>query len=214
MLCTIPRPPPCVCVITSRRLLYYWWWWLMTSPHYEWVCCCKCLLWKNFSCMKLVLCFLLFWYVWCCAPGGDELPYTNKKIAYSMILLLLRRPTINGSTKHYTIFFSCYYADIFRNKHRGERKGAIMHQNYYTNIMTPNKLCHDWPQTVCVCCFLFFVCVCVCVLHINLSGPNHSAVADPVRGLLDSREKKQPAQDKNKRHSSIEKNNKTKKQDY
>ena len=47
--------------------------------------------------------------------------------------------------------------------------------------------------------------MCVCVLHINLSGPNHSAVADPVRGLLDSREKKQPAQDKNKRPSSIEK---------
>ena len=54
------------------------------------------------------------------------------------------------------------------------------------------------------------VCVCVCVLHINLSGPNHSAVADPVRGLLDSREKKQPAQDKNKRPSSIEKNKKIK----
>ena len=32
------------------------------------------------------------------------------------------------------------------------------------------------------------VCVCVCVLHINLLGPNQSAVADPVRGLLDSRE--------------------------
>ena len=51
------------------------------------------------------------------------------------------------------------------------------------------------------------------LLHINLSGPNHSAVADPVRGLLDSREKKQPAQDKNKRPSSIEKKPKKKKQD-
>ena len=35
--------------------------------------------------------------------------------------------------------------------------------------------------------------VCVCVLLVNLSGPNQSAVADPVRGLLDSRGKsKQP----------------------
>ena len=49
------------------------------------------------------------------------------------------------------------------------------------------------------------LCVCVSVLHINLSGPNQSVVADPVRGLLDSREKSKTAQDKNKRPSSIEK---------
>ena len=79
----------------------------------------------------------------------------------------------------------------------------------YGRLLT--KGCMRKRKTLHINIFAYFdvefrnVCVCVCVLHINLSGPNHSAVADPARGLLHSREKSNEPKTK-KRTSYIEKN--------